>query len=165
MGPWKTTCHLDWILYPLVFALSFSAAARGALPEIEFDRQIKPILAAHCVKCHGPRKREAGLRLDTAITLLDGGDRGPSVIAGKPEMSLLFKAVTGSDEDVEKMPPAGPGLTPTQLGLLKAWIEQGAQAPEHEVIEQPALEHWAFDKPQRPKLPELTRTDDARRLR
>ena len=160
--PGNSTCRLNRILCSLFSALVFAAAARGELPEIEFDRQIKPILVAHCVKCHGPKKREGGLRLDAATMLLDGGDRGPAVVGGEAGTSLLFKAVTGSDEEIDKMPPEGPELGPAQLALLKAWINQGAKPPENEVIERPSLDHWAFRKPQRPELPNLTGEEEIR---
>ena len=145
----------NWITLALNCLLLCSVSGRAAVAQIDFARQIKPILAAHCVKCHGPQKHEAGLRLDTATTLLDGGERGPAVVRGKATASLLIKAITGSDDAISKMPPEGLGLSSKELALLKAWIDEGATPPVDEVVEKPNIDHWSFRKPQRPALPEL----------
>ena len=145
----------NWITLALNCLLLCSVSGRAAVAQIDFARQIKPILAAHCVQCHGPQKHEAGLRLDTATTLLDGGERGPAVVRGKAPASLLIKAITGSDDAISKMPPEGPGLSSKELALLKAWIDEGATPPVDEVVEKPNIDHWSFRKPQRPALPEL----------
>ena len=151
----KPIDHLNWITRALTCLLLCSVSGQAAVAQIDFTRQIKPILAAHCVKCHGPQKHEAGLRLDTATTLLDGGERGPSVVRGKADASLLIKAIAGTDDAISKMPPEGRGLSSKQLALLKAWIDQGATPPADEVVEKPKVDHWSFRKPQRPALPKL----------
>ena len=96
----------------------------GAPPtQIRFNRDIQPILSANCYQCHGPDKstREAKLRLDLE-------DHAKEVIvAGKPDVSELMARVASNDPD-EIMPPpdSGKSLTPQQVVLLRAWIEQGA---------------------------------------
>src|SRR5689334_7031462 len=108
-----------------------------ALPGIEVEgvdyaRDIKPLLAEHCVRCHGVKKQESGLRLDTAALAKRGGDSGPAIVSGKPADSLLVRALTGVN-DVSQMPPEGEGkrLNDEQVRLIKRWIEQGAPAPEN----------------------------------
>src|SRR5204863_9472166 len=85
---------------------------------------IKPILEASCVKCHGRGKEKGGFKLDTRVTLLKGGDSGPAVIAGHSAESTLIELVSGLDPD-NVMPVKGSKLTPAQVGLMRAWIDQG----------------------------------------
>ena len=101
-----------------------------------------------------PRRGEAegGLRLDTAAAALKGGDNGPAVVPGKVDESLLLDAVTG-DGGIERMPLKRPPLSDEQIATLKAWIDQGAQAPAAETPSPAAATHWAFVPPQRPAEP------------
>src|SRR6516162_1068711 len=97
----------------------------GALPApgpaadtINFERDVRPILADNCFKCHGPdpKARKARLRLDTRADALKGGRSGdPAVVPGKPETSKLIRRVTSTDA-TEVMPPpkSGKKLTPKQ---------------------------------------------------
>ena len=88
------------------------AAARAETPAaVDFTRDIQAILAARCVNCHGAKKQESGLRLDSGAGLNRGGDNGPAVAAGKAEESLLFLAVTGKTDLVSKMPAKGEPLS------------------------------------------------------
>ncbi|MGO8931444.1 MAG: DUF1549 domain-containing protein [Limisphaerales bacterium] len=91
---------------------------------VSFAKEIKPIFEASCVKCHGRGKDKGGFRLDTRETTLKGGDSGPTVLAGKSAQSLLIALVQGVDPD-NIMPKKGSRLTPDQIGLLRAWIDQG----------------------------------------
>src|SRR4051812_12392461 len=95
------------------------AAKPPAAGVIDFDRDVRPVLAAHCVKCHGPEKQKGGLRLDDRKAALEGGDGGAVIVPGKSADSRLVHAVAGVVED-EKMPPTGPGLTAAQVGTLRA---------------------------------------------
>jgi len=119
-----------------------------------YERSIRPLLAAKCVRCHGPGKQQSGLRLDTARGALTGGDSGPALVPGKSVESLLWQAVTGAN-DVSKMPPEGDPLTADEIRLLREWIESGAAFPDDEVAAD-ALpthsDHWAF-QPVRPVPP------------
>src|SRR3989449_11438672 len=91
---------------------------------VDFAKEIKPILEASCVKCHGRGKDKGGLRIDTRETLLKGGDSGPAVVPGKSAESLLIALVQGFDPD-SVMPKKGSRLTVEQVGVLRAWIDQG----------------------------------------
>ncbi len=70
-----------------------------------FEKQIRPLLVEHCLKCHGPEKQEGGLNLATRESLVKGGDSGTALVAGKPQESLVVEAVEYLGEP--KMPPSG----------------------------------------------------------
>ena len=91
---------------------------------VEFKRDIEPILASSCIKCHARGRAKGGFLIDTRETLLRGGDSGPVVVAGQSQASLLIALVAGVDPD-EVMPKKGSRLTANQIGLLRAWIDQG----------------------------------------
>ncbi len=95
--------------------------------EDHFEARIRPLLAKHCWKCHGPEKAESDLRLDSAAGVLRGGASGPIVVAGKPDESRLIRAVRHSGE--LKMPPDGK-LTSQQIDDLTRWIRSGAPWPK-----------------------------------
>src|SRR6478609_7755598 len=92
----------------LALIAALGLLARGAIaddtPGSEFfEKNVRPILAEHCAKCHGEEKPKGGLRLTSREHLLKGGDTGVAVVAGKPDESLLVAAVRYLDEP--KMPP------------------------------------------------------------
>ena len=91
---------------------------------VVFGQDIKPLFEARCVQCHGRGRDKGGLRIDTRESLLQGGDSGPVVKPGKSGESLLIELVSGLDPD-NVMPKKGTRLTPDQVGLLRAWIDQG----------------------------------------
>ncbi len=103
------------------------AAARP----VDFERDVKPILAQHCVKCHDGKKASGGLRLDVKEKALAGGGKGVVIKPGEGAESLLVRSVSGVDPDVV-MPPKnqGPRLGAEQIGLIRAWIDQGAVWPD-----------------------------------
>ena len=122
---------------------------RQSIPDpIQFNRDIRPILAENCYACHGPdaNKRKADLRLDTKDSLFAAIKDKHPVVPGKTEQSELFRRITTDDPD-ERMPEpkSGKRLSERQIALLKKWIEQGA----------PWQGHWAFTAPVRPALPQL----------
>ncbi len=93
---------------------------------VTFAKDIEPLLKETCHKCHGPSRQEAGLRLDRKDDALNGGDSGPAFVVGKSGDSLLIKYVAAIDPDVV-MPPEGDRLSDDSIGLLRAWIDQGAK--------------------------------------
>jgi hypothetical protein len=94
-----------------------------------FEKEIRPLLVEHCQKCHGGQpKIKGGLNLTSRALLLRGGDSGPGVVPGKPDASLLIKAVRYADGDL-KMPPAGK-LPDAAIAKLVRWVESGAPWPE-----------------------------------
>src|SRR5262245_913259 len=122
-------------------------AARAADPPIEFNRDVRPILADHCFQCHGPdaRQRQAELRLDTAEAAAKRKG-GPVVIAGQPEESELWRRVSSLDPDV-RMPPEGKGrrLSEAEIATIRRWIEAGGKWQKH----------WSLLPVKRPGLPAL----------
>ncbi|HEY2250861.1 MAG TPA: PSD1 and planctomycete cytochrome C domain-containing protein, partial [Planctomycetaceae bacterium] len=102
-------------------------AAEPSAEDIEFfEKEIRPILVQSCQKCHGDRKQEGGLRLDSQSALLKGGDSGPAIAAEKPDESLLVEAI-GYAGDI-KMPPKAK-LPDEQIAALTAWVKRGAPWP------------------------------------
>ena len=95
--------------------------------QIDFARDIKPILETSCLRCHGPEKPKSKFRLDSRQAALKGGDEGVDILPGNSAQSPLIHYVAYLVEDTE-MPPVGKGnqLTPAQVSLLRAWIDQGA---------------------------------------
>jgi len=92
---------------------------------VNFLKEIKPIFEVSCINCHGRGKDKGGFRLDTRETALKGGDSGPAVLPGRSAESLVMALVQGVDPD-NIMPRKGSRLTAEQIGLLRAWIDQGA---------------------------------------
>ena len=110
--------------------LIFAATTGVAFAGVDFVRDIAPIFEAKCLKCHGAEKQKSGYRLDVKSIALTGGDEhAPNIVPGKSAESPLVKFVTGLDPDV-KMPPKGERLTGAEVGLLRAWIDAGAQWPD-----------------------------------
>ena len=115
-------------------------AARGAdaLPDaaklpppasrkIDYARDVAPVLADNCFRCHGPKRARNHLRLDSREAALRGGDDAPDIVSGESARSRLIFYVARLVEDKE-MPPEGKGdhLTADQVSTLRAWIDQGA---------------------------------------
>ena len=105
------------------------------------------ILNRKCSGCHGPAQM-SGLDLRQRASLLKGGKRGPAIVPGKPEESLLYTAIAGKGE--LKMPPGKEKLSSTEVEIVKAWIRQGAPWEESSKAE-PSW--WSFRKPVRPAVP------------
>jgi mono/diheme cytochrome c family protein len=101
-------------------------------PGVTYARDIKPIFDKSCVKCHGPEKPKARLRLDSLEGVLKGGEDGKVIVPGKSAESLLVHNVARlGDEDYWMPPPNNkakiPPLTAQEIGLIRAWIDQGAK--------------------------------------
>jgi hypothetical protein len=91
---------------------------------VDFSKEIKPILEARCVNCHGHGRAKGDFRIDTRETILKGGSSGEAVIVGKSAESYLIELVMGFDPD-NVMPRKGTKLSREQISLLRAWIDQG----------------------------------------
>ncbi len=115
--------------------------------EIDYQRDIQPILSERCAHCHGVDEatREGGLRLDLRQSALRGGDSGePAIVPGKPNDSELLRRVTSEDAG-EVMPPPDDHarLSETQVEKLRQWIQQGAAYAVH----------WSLAAPEKVALP------------
>lgn len=128
-----------------------------ATAAVDFARDIKPIFRDACFKCHGPEKDKGGFSLATRARAMEGGDEGVGIISGNSTASPLVHRIAALDQDIA-MPPEGERLTPEQVGLIRAWIDQGAAWPESADEIDPrvakAASHWAFKPLKRPPLPE-----------
>jgi hypothetical protein len=156
----KTLVLSDWFMKFIFFLTScfcflFSSSVSNA-EEIDFTRDVRPLLSGRCFKCHGPdpETRESGLRLDesqAAQTELDSGER--AIVPGKITASELIARIT-SDDEFTRMPPPGDGLplSEKEINTLKQWIEQGANYDKH----------WSFNAPQEPEHPEVSNPDWSR---
>ena len=98
---------------------------------VTYDKDIKPIFEKSCVKCHSGDKAKGKLHLDSREGAIKGGKEGPDIIVGKSGQSPLVHNVARVGDEDDFMPPPknkaniGP-LTPAQIGLIRAWIDQGA---------------------------------------
>jgi len=114
--------------------------------EIEFNRDIRPILSDKCFACHGPdaNHREAELRLDERDSAVLARDGQRAITPGKPEMSELVTRISADDEFTVMPPPdLGKPLTKQEIATLKQWIAEGAEYQQH----------WSLIPPSRPDVP------------
>lgn len=115
---------------PLFREVSVSDRANGVDHErggISYEVMVKPILAAKCESCHGEKKQKGGLRVDSLAAMLEGGDQGPSVVAGDLNNSLLISSLHLPLDDELRMPPEGkPQLTEEEIAILEEWVSSGA---------------------------------------
>ena len=123
------TLLLAWL--PCVFANDLDAQK---LPppvarDVDFARDVQPILERNCLRCHGEEKQKGELRLDTKATAFRGGGDGPAIVAGKSADSLLIQLVAGLEAD-RVMPAKGDRVTTEQIGILRKWIDSGAPWPD-----------------------------------
>jgi len=147
------------ILIAGVFAIPAAALDTTSLPApstrpTDFEKDIRPLFEKHCVKCHGPEKQKGGWRADVKDAALKGGDNyAPNIVPGKSADSPLIHFVAGLEKDMV-MPEKGDRLTPEQVGLLRAWIDQGAAWPEAgPKVADAKQSHWAFQPVRRPEVP------------
>ena len=133
-------------LLPLVTCALLPLAGRGAeLPPaaaraVDFQRDIQPLFEAACVKCHAKGKDKGGFSLETRAAFLKGGDTGAGAVAGRSADSLVVELVAGLDPD-SVMPKKGTKWTPEQVGLLRAWIDQGLAWPDGITFAKPPPEN------------------------
>ncbi len=124
---------------------------------VDFVADILPIFQERCHSCHGPKRQEAAFRLDAKEVALLGGDLGPAILPGRSGASLLIHFVSGAVEG-KTMPKKGDRLSAEQIGLLRAWIDQGAHWPESASVKAVRpRDHWAFQTPVRPPVPTVHR--------
>jgi mono/diheme cytochrome c family protein len=128
-----------------------------------FEEKVRPVLATNCLECHGAKKQESGLRLDSRQAAVEGGDSGErAVVPGEPDRSLLVKAINHVGE--YHMPP-NRKLTGEQIAALTQWVKEGVPwpadaAPEAshklaaaQLAPQHRQSHWAYQPVTRPPLP------------
>ncbi len=137
----------------LSFVTLFTATTVSALVSsgsaaentVDFAREVQPVFARRCYKCHGSGGEEGGLQLhqrELALTELDSGDR--AIVAGKPDESVILDRITSTDE-YERMPPDGKPLTEEETAAIRQWIKEGAKWGKH----------WAFAEVKQPTPPQV----------
>jgi hypothetical protein len=132
----------------LVFLVWISGITFGS----DFDRDIRPLLARHCFKCHGPddEAREVDLRLDNEQGAKKDLGGYAAVIPGDVDGSELLNRVMADDLELRMPPPeSGRGLTEDEVGMLRAWIKSGGEYKKH----------WAFVPPVQAMIPRVSNTD------
>src|SRR5579872_4007992 len=118
---------------------------------VDFDRDIRPIFKASCLKCHGGEGKAKGqLRLDQKAAAFRGGAGGKAIVPGKSSESPLYKLLVDADEDV-RMPQKAPRLGEAQIGMIRRWIDEGARWPEEAAGGE--LRHWSLRPLIRPAVP------------
>ena len=134
--------HADLLLRALnvfVLFLAFSTAIAATPPS--FNRDIRPILSGHCLKCHGPdaQIRKGKLRLD-----LETEAKRSAIDVSHPDQSELVRRITSSDPEFQMPPPTtGKALSPQQVQMLRDWVQHGARYEKH----------WSFEPIFKPNLP------------
>ena len=155
----------------LLFPYSHVEVAGNPQQEEFFEKKIRPVLVEKCYLCHSASSKPpmGGLRLDARDSLLKGGDRGPAIVPGDPEKSLLIQAISYRHLDL-KMPPNGK-LPDEQIADLIDWIKMGAPDPrtaaavpateaERKGIDlEEGRKFWAFKPIQNPPLPTVKQSD------
>ena len=150
-GPTKRICETTSRLVLLFCAVAsfFVVSHHARAAEIDFQRDIRPILSDACFQCHGPdeQNRESDLRLDTQDGMFADLSDGPTVVAGDPSSSQLYLRITHDDPD-QRMPPtdAKRQLTDAEMDLIRQWITVGAQWNEL----------WSLVAPTRATHPEVS---------
>lgn len=156
-GAWRAARAVlaGWTVLSALPAFSEPARTPEFRGEVDFAREVFPVLEARCFDCHGAERQRAGLRLDARDAVLAGGKSGPAVRAGDAAGSLLYQRVATADVE-EVMPPKGERLTEAQVALIRAWIEEGTVWPEQVgAVTAEVKPHWAYVPPERPPLPDV----------
>jgi mono/diheme cytochrome c family protein len=149
-------------------ALSATAAEMASPPtaaQLEFfEKEVRPVLADNCFKCHGKDKQKSGLRLDSRELVLKGGEVGPVVVPGKPESSRLILSINHAKaKDVEPMPNADEKIPPKAIAALTEWVRQGLPWPaEASPVAHDPSKHWAFKPVATPATPLIAPADVAK---
>jgi hypothetical protein len=150
----------------LLISAACLAGARAAEPMAFFESKVRPLLLEHCIECHGGEKTKGGLRLTHRAGWETGGDSGPALVPGKPDESLLIRAVRYRDDNLS-MPPERK-LSDAQIAVLEEWVRLGAADPRESA---PAAESapvamtveegrkfWAWQPVRKPSLPAVQDT-------
>ena len=121
--------------------------------EVDFVRDVQPILEAHCLSCHGQKKQKGRLRLDSKGAALRGGGSGAVLVPGRSKESRLFQVLLDPNPD-ERMPKDADPLKKEQIEILRRWIDRGAAWPDSASGKEPKAElHWAYVRPRSPAVP------------
>ncbi|MCA9058557.1 MAG: DUF1549 domain-containing protein, partial [Planctomycetaceae bacterium] len=139
----------------------------AANQKVDFVRDVQPILRTHCFECHASGNEEGRLNLGLRARVLEGGAHGPILSVGHSDLSPMIHRVAAIDSvmaDGTVMPPDSEGLSDTEVGVLRAWIDQGADWPTGADVVDPRLErareHWAFQRLRSVEVPAAAATNE-----
>jgi len=164
VGVWRYDEERTLMSPLLILLLAALAADTPTLPpaatsEVDFARDVAPVLKRNCQGCHGAAMQQSGFRLDDGPAALKGGYGGAAILPGKSADSPMILRAAGA-KGVPVMPPAGRRLTAAEVGILRAWIDQGARFPAAMVSKanRQKTKHWAFEPIATPALPAVKNT-------
>jgi mono/diheme cytochrome c family protein len=151
------------------FAVGMLGQTKVDLPpavsrKVDFSTDVQPIFKKRCEACHGAAQQISGLRVDQRDGAMAGGYSGPVILAGNSAESKLVHRIAGTP-GVMVMPPAGPRLTPEEVGVIRAWIDAGATWSNESVSRAPKAapqgphSHWAFQDISNPAVPAVSTPD------
>lgn len=126
-----------------------------AWADVDFNKEILPILQKHCIECHGPDVQESQLRLDSMLFAFRGGSSGePIVTPGESGRSHLIERLTSRDPKL-RMPPEGEPVDSLAIDQLRGWIdnEAGWKEAREQLEKKQSTDHWSFQPLQRPDVP------------
>lgn len=125
-----------------------------AKKDVDFKKDIEPLFKEYCIKCHGATKQRGEFRLDVKTAAMKGGENfAPAIIPNQSADSPLIKFTAGIVDGMQ-MPPEGESkLSADDVGLLRAWIDQGAKWPDPEKSDKEPAKHWSFLPLTRPQIP------------
>ena len=145
------------VVAAIVVGCQLSSVFGDESADAQFENQIRPVLVETCFRCHGDSKISGMLRVDSREALLRGGESGAAIVPGKPDESLLIKAIQ-RHEDVSAMPPAkDKALRPDQITAFANWISSGAIWPAN-TQKFEGHKHWAFEPIRDPAQPAVADT-------
>ena len=153
-------CRLcGWLAAAILWLFGLTVEQVTAADDDLFELRVRPLLIKHCLDCHGPKKQEGGLRLDSRAGWQRGGSRGPAILPGEAAKSLLIRAVRYNDPELQ-MPP-GDKLSAREIADLEQWVTGGASDPRRleddssadKLTLAKASEFWSFRPIVRPTLP------------
>jgi len=132
---------------------------------VDFAADIEPLFEQRCLACHGPAMQMSGLRLDRKTEAMKGGHSGPAILPGKSAESRLIHMIAGYRVKAA-MPPGGPSLSASEIGTVRAWIDQGAEWPDNDAAEATETTeksaHWAWQPRDQPTPPAIDSDADIR---
>ena len=143
--PYLKTAALSVLAIAAISAWTGSLFHKRPQDEIEFSRDIRPILNQNCVACHGGVRQKNGVSFIFREEALGKGKSGrPTIVPGDPDASEFMARITSTDPEA-RMPYHGPPLQPQQISLLRRWIKEGAKWQDY----------WAFVPPTPKALPQV----------
>ncbi len=140
----------------LVVAMLLTFASVARCEDVDFQRDVLPILQEHCIDCHGPDEAESQLRLDSELSALRGGDSGERLIVpGKSSLSYLIERITTEDSDA-RMPPDESPLSEKQVQILRSWVDDTTRwKPVETKLASQKIDHWSLQPLVRPEVPDV----------